>query len=63
MSAQEAVSVTPVSKKKDNEERISVASNWTLIWWRFKKHRLAVDLHRRPDCVVHGRAGAGVLLD
>jgi peptide/nickel transport system permease protein len=42
MSAQEAVSVTPVSKKKDNEERISVASNWTLIWWRFKKHRLAL---------------------
>src|SRR5512139_3723129 len=42
MSAEEAVSVTPVSKKKDNEERISVASNWTLIWWRFKKHRLAV---------------------
>jgi peptide/nickel transport system permease protein len=42
MSAPDAVSVTPVSKKKDNEERISVASNWTLIWWRFKKHRLAV---------------------
>ncbi len=42
MSAQEAVSATPVSKKKDNEERISVASNWTLIWWRFKKHRLAL---------------------
>jgi peptide/nickel transport system permease protein len=42
MSAQDAVSVTPVSKKKDSEERISVASNWTLIWWRFKKHRLAV---------------------
>jgi peptide/nickel transport system permease protein len=42
MSAQEAVSVTPVSKQKDNEERISVASNWTLIWWRFKKHRLAL---------------------
>jgi peptide/nickel transport system permease protein len=42
MSAEEAVSVTPVSKKKDNEERVSVASNWTLIWWRFKKHRLAL---------------------
>ena len=42
MSTQDAVSVTPVSKKKDNEERVSVASNWTLIWWRFKKHRLAV---------------------
>jgi len=24
------------------EERVSVASNWTLVWWRFKKHRLAV---------------------
>jgi peptide/nickel transport system permease protein len=24
------------------EERISVASNWTLVWWRFKKHRLAL---------------------
>jgi peptide/nickel transport system permease protein len=41
MSAQEAVNVAP-ARKKDNEERISVASNWTLIWWRFKKHRLAL---------------------
>lgn len=24
------------------EERISVASNWTLVWWRFRKHRLAL---------------------
>jgi peptide/nickel transport system permease protein len=24
------------------EARLSVASNWTLIWWRFKKHRLAL---------------------
>jgi peptide/nickel transport system permease protein len=24
------------------EERVSVASNWTLIWWRFRKHRLAL---------------------
>ena len=24
------------------EERISVASNWTLVWWRFRKHRLAM---------------------
>jgi peptide/nickel transport system permease protein len=24
------------------EERISVASNWRLTWWRFRKHRLAV---------------------
>ena len=24
------------------EERISVASSWQLMWWRFKRHRLAV---------------------
>jgi peptide/nickel transport system permease protein len=24
------------------EERISLASNWTLVWWRFRKHRLAM---------------------
>ena len=24
------------------EERVSVASNWQLVWWRFKKNRLAV---------------------
>ncbi len=24
------------------EERISIASNWTLVWWRFRKNKLAV---------------------
>ncbi|RPH99692.1 MAG: ABC transporter permease, partial [Zetaproteobacteria bacterium] len=24
------------------EERISVATQWQLMWWRFKKHRLAM---------------------
>jgi len=24
------------------EDRISVASNWRLVWWRFRKHRLAL---------------------
>lgn len=24
------------------EERVSLASNWTLVWWRFRKHRLAL---------------------
>ena len=41
----------PVSDSRDPEatagppaaeERISVASNWTLVWWRFRKHRLAL---------------------
>ena len=26
----------------DAEERVSVASNWMLVWWRFRKHRLAL---------------------
>lgn len=30
----------PASSKA--EERVSVASNWQLVWWRFKKHRLAL---------------------
>ena len=24
------------------EDRVSVASNWRLVWWRFRKHRLAL---------------------
>jgi peptide/nickel transport system permease protein len=24
------------------EERVAVASNWTLVWWRFRKHHLAM---------------------
>jgi len=24
------------------EDRVSLASNWTLIWWRFRRHRLAM---------------------
>jgi peptide/nickel transport system permease protein len=24
------------------EDRVSLASNWTLVWWRFQKHRLAM---------------------
>jgi peptide/nickel transport system permease protein len=24
------------------EDRVSLASNWTLVWWRFRKHRLAM---------------------
>ena len=25
-----------------DEERISIASNWTLVWWRFRKNKLAL---------------------
>src|SRR5512143_2173796 len=25
-----------------DEDRVSVASNWKLVWWRFRKNRLAV---------------------
>ncbi|RPJ24343.1 MAG: ABC transporter permease, partial [Chloroflexi bacterium] len=30
-----------LSATKD-EERVSIASNWTLVWWRFRKNKLAV---------------------
>ncbi|HEY4720476.1 MAG TPA: ABC transporter permease [Anaerolineae bacterium] len=44
MSMPEAATVTPHEVLVENiaEERVSVASNWTLVWWRFKKHRLAL---------------------
>jgi len=35
-SGEELLSVT------QEEERISIASNWTLVWWRFRKNKLAV---------------------
>ncbi len=31
-----------VSAASAAEDRISVASNWTLVWWRFRKHHLAM---------------------
>jgi peptide/nickel transport system permease protein len=34
------VDVAPSSSAA--EERVSLASNWQLVWWRFRKHRLAV---------------------
>jgi peptide/nickel transport system permease protein len=37
-----ARSAAAVAESAAIEERISVASNWTLVWWRFRKHRLAL---------------------
>ncbi len=39
-SAEEASLGTVLASKA--EERISVASNWKLVWWRFRKNKLAV---------------------
>ena len=30
------------TRSSDVEERLSVATQWQLMWWRFRKHRLAV---------------------
>ena len=30
------------SEPEAAEDRVSVASNWRLVWWRFRKHRLAL---------------------
>src|SRR3979411_2972675 len=27
---------------KDAEDRVAVASNWKLVWWRFRRHHLAM---------------------
>ena len=32
----------PTEEPSDGGDRIYVASQWRLMWWRFKKHRLAV---------------------
>jgi len=34
--------VPPSELSSKGEERVSVASNWKLVWWRFRKNRLAV---------------------
>ena len=36
---EETLVLQPVSKA---EERVSVASNWQLVWWRFRKNKLAI---------------------
>jgi peptide/nickel transport system permease protein len=30
------------ARASEAEERVSLAPNWKLVWWRFKKHRLAM---------------------
>ena len=36
------MSTTVPAETSQAEDRIAVASNWTLVWWRFRKHRLAM---------------------
>jgi len=38
----QAAPTLPGGVTSKEEERISVASNWKLVWWRFRKNRLAV---------------------
>src|SRR5215213_8306068 len=33
---------TVVSARFGDDERVNVASQWTLMWWKFRKHRLAL---------------------
>ena len=32
------------------EERVAVATQWQLMWWRFRKHKLAVASAVRARC-------------
>ena len=34
--------MTNLAVGKEAEERVAVASNWRLVWWRFRRHHLAM---------------------
>src|SRR5512136_1129849 len=43
----EATAASPADREQEfvatvEEERIAVATQWQLMWWRFRKHRLAM---------------------
>ena len=38
----QGVNAPPSELSSKDEDRVSVASNWKLVWWRFRKNRLAV---------------------
>ena len=35
-------STVELAPKSKAEDRVSVAPNWKLVWWRFRKNRLAL---------------------
>ena len=34
--------MTVVAAGQEAEDRVAVASNWQLVWWRFRRHHLAM---------------------
>ena len=34
--------MTVVTAGQEAEDRVAVASNWKLVWWRFRRHHLAL---------------------
>lgn len=42
MAENQAVEVLSTQLSSKAEDRVSVASNWQLVWWRFRKNKLAV---------------------
>jgi peptide/nickel transport system permease protein len=42
LQAKESLVVPAVPQTSQAEERVSLAPNWKLVWWRFRKHRLAM---------------------
>ena len=57
----EDVSVAPLVPDADDVESIYVAPNWKLVWWRFRKHRLAVFSTVIVICYRHCGNGAQFL--
>src|SRR5262249_34905495 len=41
-SAHPGGEMTDLAAGKEAEDRVAVASNWQLVWWRFRRHHLAM---------------------
>src|SRR5262249_17754741 len=37
-----AMTTVDTAARTEAEDRVPVASNWTLVWWRFRRHHLAM---------------------
>ena len=42
LTAPDAPQTPEISVEIDAEEKVTVASQWQLMWWRFRKHKLAM---------------------
>ena len=56
-----SASTVELTQNSKNEDRVSVAPNWKLVWWRFRKNKLAVISAGRAHLPLPDRACPGLL--